>query len=168
MAEQLVPILKVADTARAAAAWYARLGFVEEFEHRYSDEFPGYAGVKKGEIEIHLSEHPGDATPDTLLYYWIDDVQLVAKEFGVELIEQSGRGPRGPSHRPRRQPRTLRHPQRGLITFGRRPTWAAGPATSLVPWSSSRCGVHRSANGYAARDDRYCTPWLPGNLTLGP
>lgn len=88
MAEQLVPILKVADTARSAE-WYARLGFVKEFEHRYSDEFPGYAGIKKGDIEIHLSEHPGDATPDTLLYYWVDDVDLVAKEFGAELIEQS-------------------------------------------------------------------------------
>ena len=87
MAEQIVPILKVADTGRSAE-WYARLGFVKEFEHRYSEEFPGYAGLLKGEVGLHLSEHPGDATPDTLLYFWVDDVDAVAAEFGAEVIEQ--------------------------------------------------------------------------------
>ncbi len=87
MAEQLVPILKVADTARATD-WYARLGFVKEFENRYSEEFPGYAGLARGEVCLHLSEHAGDATPDTLLYFWVDDVDAVAVEFGAEVIEQ--------------------------------------------------------------------------------
>jgi catechol 2,3-dioxygenase-like lactoylglutathione lyase family enzyme len=87
MAEQLVPILKVADTARAEK-WYSRLGFVREFEHRYSEEFPGYLGLLRGEVSLHLSEHPGDATPDTLLYFWVDDVDVVAREFDAEVIEQ--------------------------------------------------------------------------------
>jgi predicted enzyme related to lactoylglutathione lyase len=87
MAEQLVPILKVADTSRAVL-WYSRLGFVKEFEHRYSEEFPGYAGLLRGDVSLHLSEHPGDATPDTLLYFWVDDVDAVAKEFEAEVIEQ--------------------------------------------------------------------------------
>jgi predicted enzyme related to lactoylglutathione lyase len=87
MAEQLVPILKVADTARSVE-WYARLGFAKEFEHRYSEEFPGYVGLVKGATAVHLSEQPGDATPDTLLYYWVDDVDAVAAEFGADVIEQ--------------------------------------------------------------------------------
>lgn len=87
MAEQLVPILKVAD-AEEAVAWYARLGFSREFEHRYSDDFPAYVGLRRGDIGIHLSEHVGDATPDTLLYLWVDDVDAVAVEFGVDITEE--------------------------------------------------------------------------------
>ncbi|MGF1596259.1 MAG: glyoxalase superfamily protein [Acidimicrobiales bacterium] len=87
MAEQLVPILKVADANRSAD-WYTRLGFTKEFEHRYSEEFPAYVGMVKGDIALHLSEHAGDATPDTLLYYWVDDVDVVAKEFGVDATDE--------------------------------------------------------------------------------
>ncbi len=87
MAESLVPILKVADIARSAE-WYARLGFKHDFEYRYSDDFPGYAGLKRGDLCLHLSEHPGDATPDTLLYFWVDDLAPFVAEFKADVIEQ--------------------------------------------------------------------------------
>lgn len=87
MAEQLVPILKVADV-NSAVDWYARLGFVKEFEHRYSEEFPAYVGVANGAMAVHFSEHVGDATPDTLIYLFVEDVDAVAKEFEVEVEEQ--------------------------------------------------------------------------------
>jgi len=83
MAEQLVPILKVSDTGRSAQ-WYARLGFTVEFEQRYSDQFPGYSGLRRGDVRLHLSERAGDATPDTLIFFFVEDVDPVAKEFGVE------------------------------------------------------------------------------------
>ena len=86
MAEQLVPILRVAD-ARRAAQWYGQLGFEIEFEEQYSPEFPAYVGVAKGDLAIHLSERAGDATPDTLLYLFIDDVDKLAAELGVEVVE---------------------------------------------------------------------------------
>lgn len=87
MAEQLVPIVKVVDADRSAE-WYGRLGFSKEFEHRYSEEFPAYVGLSRGGISVHLSEHVGDATPDTLLYFWVDDVDTVAKEFGADITEE--------------------------------------------------------------------------------
>lgn len=37
---------------------------------------------------MHLSEHTGDATPNTLVYLWVDDVDAVAEEFRVEVVEQ--------------------------------------------------------------------------------
>lgn len=86
MVEQLVPILKVV-SAEAAIEWYARLGFSKDFERRYSEDFPAYVGLTKGPIGLHLSEHPGDATPDTLMYLWVDDVDAVAKEFDVDVVE---------------------------------------------------------------------------------
>ena len=89
MVEQLVPILKVADTARAAE-WYARLGFTKAFEQRYSEEFPGYVGLQRGDLALHLSERAGDATPDSLIYLVLDEasaVDSVAAEFGAEATD---------------------------------------------------------------------------------
>lgn len=84
MAEQLVPIMKVTDADRAVE-WYGRLGFAKEFEHRFSADFPAYVGITSEGAAIHLSEHMGDATPDTLLYYWVDDVDRIASDFGVSV-----------------------------------------------------------------------------------
>ncbi|MEM8923289.1 MAG: glyoxalase superfamily protein [Actinomycetota bacterium] len=88
MVETIVPILKVADAARAVE-WYAKLGFEKEFEERYSDEFPGYVGITSGGASIHLSERVGDATPDSLLYLVVADVDSVAAAFGVAVVEQA-------------------------------------------------------------------------------
>ncbi len=86
MAEQLVPILKVSD-ADQAAQWYGRLGFVKDFEHRYSEEFPAYVGVVRDGMALHLSEHVGDATPDSLVYLFVDDLDVLASEFEAEVSE---------------------------------------------------------------------------------
>lgn len=88
MVEQIVPILKVADAARSVE-WYTRLGFEMEFEHRYSEEFPAYVGIMQNGSRLHLSEHVGDATPDTLVYMYVDDVDAVAAEFQVEVEEEA-------------------------------------------------------------------------------
>lgn len=87
MAEQLVPIFRVAD-AREAAQWYARLGFELEGEHQFAPNMPVYAFLKRGDILLHLSEHKGDATPNTLVYFYVDDVDAIAGEFGVDVQEQ--------------------------------------------------------------------------------
>jgi hypothetical protein len=86
MAEQLIPILRVTD-ARRAAEWYGQLGFQIEFEDQYSPEFPAYLGLARGKLALHLSERAGDATPDSLLYLQVDDVDKVAAELGVEVME---------------------------------------------------------------------------------
>jgi catechol-2,3-dioxygenase len=87
MADQLIPILKVADAGQAAE-WYARLGFTKEFEDRYSEEFPAYVGLVRGDLRLHLSEHAGDATPDTLLYLDVDELETFALEFGAEITDE--------------------------------------------------------------------------------
>ncbi|GAA1103314.1 glyoxalase superfamily protein [Nocardiopsis composta] len=84
--EQAVPILRVAD-AGAAAAWYARLGFAEEWVHRFEPGFPAFVSVARGEVRLFLSEHTGDARPDTLVHLWVRDVDAVAAEFGAPVEE---------------------------------------------------------------------------------
>ena len=84
MTEQIIPIFRVADAA-AALAWYERLGFEREFEHRFGPGLPLYLGIRRGEARIHLSEHAGDARPETLVYFWVDDVDSIAAEFGTTV-----------------------------------------------------------------------------------
>jgi len=81
--ESLQAILRVADANRAAA-WYARLGFAKEWEHRFAPTLPAFVSVVRGPLRIFLSEHEGDATPNTLLYMWVDDLDAIASVFGVK------------------------------------------------------------------------------------
>ena len=87
MPEVIVPVLHVTN-ARETYPWYERLGFMVESEHTFAPDMPVYAFLKRGEIRLHLSEHKGDAKPDTLVYLYVDDVTPIAAEFGQDIAEQ--------------------------------------------------------------------------------
>ncbi|MES9805953.1 glyoxalase superfamily protein [Streptomyces cinereoruber] len=84
MAEEAIPVLRVEDAA-AAVAWYGRLGFVRQWEHRFEPGFPAFVEVARGAVRLFLSEHTGDARPGTLVYLRVRDVDAVASEFGVRV-----------------------------------------------------------------------------------
>lgn len=79
----MVPILRVAD-GHETAKWYARMGFEVTGEHRFAPDLPLYLFIERNGVELHLSEHTGDATPNTLAYFWVDDVDQIAAEFATE------------------------------------------------------------------------------------
>lgn len=83
MDEEVIPILRVEDAA-AAVAWYERLGFAKQWEHRFEPELPAFVEVARGRVRLFLSEHTGDARPDTLVYLRVHDVEAIASEFGVQ------------------------------------------------------------------------------------
>ena len=87
MPEQIVPIFRAHDAAKTAK-WYARLGFEVKGEHRFAPNMPLYAFLKRGDVRLHLSEHKGDATPNTLVYFYVEDVDSIAAEFGVQVKDQ--------------------------------------------------------------------------------
>jgi hypothetical protein len=87
MDEEVIPILRVAN-AEAAIAWYERLGFTKESEHRFSPGMPAFVSIARGRAPLFLSEHQGDARPDTLLYLVVGDVGAVAGEFGRPLANR--------------------------------------------------------------------------------
>jgi catechol 2,3-dioxygenase-like lactoylglutathione lyase family enzyme len=95
---EVIPILRVGD-ARAAAAFYAHLGFRVEWEHQFEPGFPLFVSIATADdARIFLSEHTGDARPDTLLYIWVDDVDAahaalrdVAADIGSPDDEPWGR-----------------------------------------------------------------------------
>ena len=84
MHEEVIPILRVADAA-AAVAWYERLRFAVEWVHRFEPGFPAFVAITRGNVRLFLSEHAGDARPDTLIYLRLADVDTIAAEFGVAV-----------------------------------------------------------------------------------
>lgn len=82
-----MPVLR-ADDADRAVAWYKRLGFEEEWRHQFEPGFPWFLSVARGRMRLYLSEHKGDARPDTLIHIYINDVDAVAEEFGVPVDEE--------------------------------------------------------------------------------
>lgn len=60
---RIVPILRIFDEAKAREFYVDFLGFDVAFEHRFGRDFPLYLGVVRGAVEVHLSEHHGDAVP---------------------------------------------------------------------------------------------------------
>lgn len=87
MAEQLVPILRVAD-GHASAAWYQRLGFEVAGEHRFAPDLPLYLFLARGDVALHLSEHTGDAPKGGVVYLYVDDIASVASEFDASISEK--------------------------------------------------------------------------------
>ena len=84
MDEEAIPILRVEDAA-VAVAWYERLGFTKQWEHRFEPGFPAFVEVIRGGARLFLSEHMGDARPDTLVYLRVREVEAIAAEFGVQV-----------------------------------------------------------------------------------
>jgi catechol 2,3-dioxygenase-like lactoylglutathione lyase family enzyme len=87
MDEEVVPVLYVEDAARAVA-WYGRLGFVKEWEHQFEPGFPWFVSVARGSARLYLSEHEGDARPDTLIHLYVKDIDTVSDEFGIPVDEE--------------------------------------------------------------------------------
>jgi hypothetical protein len=87
MNEEAIPILRVEDAA-AAIAWYERLGFTKQWEHRFESGFPAFVEVSRGGARLFLSEHQGDARPNTLVYLRVRDVDAIASEFGVQARDE--------------------------------------------------------------------------------
>ncbi|WP_234313787.1 glyoxalase superfamily protein [Streptomyces sp. NBRC 109706] len=81
-AEEVIPVLRVGQVV-AALAWYARLGFLLSWEHRFGPGFPVFAEVARGRLRLFLSEHEGDAAPGGLVFLRLADLDAVAEEFAV-------------------------------------------------------------------------------------
>jgi catechol 2,3-dioxygenase-like lactoylglutathione lyase family enzyme len=85
--EDVVPVLRVEDAARAVA-WYARLGFQKEWEHQFEPGFPWFVSVARGRARLYLSEHTGDAPSNGLIHLYVADIDRVSEEFGVPVDEE--------------------------------------------------------------------------------
>jgi catechol 2,3-dioxygenase-like lactoylglutathione lyase family enzyme len=86
MEEEVIPVLRVEDAERAVA-WYEQLGFEKQWEHRFEPGFPLFVSIARGRMRIYLSEHTGDATPNTLIHLNVRDIDSIAAALGVPVDE---------------------------------------------------------------------------------
>ena len=87
MSEKIIPIFRVEDGEKTAL-WYKRLGFSVIGEHRFAPDMPLYLFLERNGEELHLSEHAGDAKGPSLIYFWVEELESIAKEFGVKIEQQ--------------------------------------------------------------------------------
>ena len=59
----------------------------DESVHRFRPGMPAFVTIARGRMRLFLSEHEGDARPDTLVYLRVRNVEAIAAEFGV-TVEQ--------------------------------------------------------------------------------
>ena len=109
MEEEVIPVLRVED-ARRSIAWYERLGFQKQWEHHFEPGFPLFVSIVRGRIRIYLSEHIGDATPNTLIHLNVNDIDSIAATLGVPVDENGLAGRELRCRRPGRQPPPDCHP----------------------------------------------------------
>ncbi len=85
--KEVIPVLYVEDADRAVA-WYGRLGFHTQWKHQFEEGFPWFVSVARGRVRLYLSEHEGDARPNTLIHLNVADIDAVAQEFGIAVDEE--------------------------------------------------------------------------------
>ena len=91
-----IPILRMFDEAKAREFYLGFLGFSVEFEHRFEADLPLYLGIVRDGLQLHLSEHHGDASPGSTVFVPTQRIEalrdeLLAKRYGYgrpEIVEQ--------------------------------------------------------------------------------
>ena len=58
------------------------MGFTEQWVHRFEPGCPAFVSIAREQARLFLSEHRGDARPDTLVVLEVSDVEAVVAEFG--------------------------------------------------------------------------------------
>ena len=94
--EKAIPILRMFDEAKAREFYLDFLGFSVEFEHRFEADLPLYLGVSRDGVQVHLSEHHGDASPGTTIFVPMQNIELfrdelITKRYGFgrpDIVEQ--------------------------------------------------------------------------------
>jgi catechol 2,3-dioxygenase-like lactoylglutathione lyase family enzyme len=85
--QQVIPILRIFDVAKAREFYCGLLGFAVKMEHRFEPDLPLYMAVERAGLELHLSEHHGDGSPGATAFVWMDGIEeyqaeLIARKYG--------------------------------------------------------------------------------------
>ncbi|PCJ55500.1 MAG: glyoxalase/bleomycin resistance/extradiol dioxygenase family protein [Planctomycetota bacterium] len=71
----VIPILRIFDEAKAKEFYIKFLEFKNDWEHRFEDGFPLYMQISKDDCIIHLSEHHGDCCPGAAIKINTKDIE---------------------------------------------------------------------------------------------
>jgi catechol 2,3-dioxygenase-like lactoylglutathione lyase family enzyme len=88
--KRAVPILKVTNMVAALDFYCAVLGFATDFRYSASADGPTYAGVSLDGHQIHLSTFAGDGVRGTAVYFYVDDVDALFRQFVARGLRTPG------------------------------------------------------------------------------
>jgi uncharacterized glyoxalase superfamily protein PhnB len=77
-------LLRSFNEAQARAFYIDLLGFSVVFEHRFAPGMPLYMGIRRGECNLHLTEHTGDCGVQAGLRIACTDVDAFAAELAAK------------------------------------------------------------------------------------
>jgi len=78
----VVPIIKVSDIKASIDYYCNKLGFTEVNTYFPDDKKAiGYASLIDKNIEIHLSNFPGDGVSGSVLYFYVNDIDQLYSRF---------------------------------------------------------------------------------------
>lgn len=81
MLQKTIPILRIFDVAKAKEFYIDWLGFKIDWEHQFEPDTPYYICISRDEIQIHLSEHYGDATPGSKVFILCNEIEKYFAEL---------------------------------------------------------------------------------------
>ena len=77
---KVIPVVRIFDETKAKAFYLEFLGMSLEWEHRFEPDAPLYMQVSRGDLVLHLSEHPGDCTPGSKIFVNTDELDTLHRE----------------------------------------------------------------------------------------
>jgi catechol 2,3-dioxygenase-like lactoylglutathione lyase family enzyme len=83
--QQVVPALRVR-SYEASIAFYAKLGFKEQWKHQFEPGLPIFASIARDGMEIYLTEHSGDCQFGGLVHFYVADVDECYSQFRQQGI----------------------------------------------------------------------------------
>lgn len=78
---QCSPILRIFDEKKAKEFYCDFLGFRVTFEHRFAADMPLYLGIERAGLNLHLSEHHGDASPGSNIFVVTANIRAFHREL---------------------------------------------------------------------------------------
>ena len=79
--DQAIPILRIFDVTKAREFYCEFMGFAVSIEHRHEPGLPLYMAVKRNGLELHLTEHHGDASPGSTAFVWTRGIRAYHAEL---------------------------------------------------------------------------------------
>jgi len=79
--EQVIPVLRIFDVAKADEFYLDFLGFKIDWEHRFDDNAPLYRQISRDGLVLQLSEHHGDGSPGARVRVMMKGVESFHREI---------------------------------------------------------------------------------------
>jgi catechol 2,3-dioxygenase-like lactoylglutathione lyase family enzyme len=79
--QQVVPIMRIFDVAKAREFYLDFLGFSVDWEHRHGENYALYMQVSRSGLKLHLSEHAGDVTPGGHVRVHMTGIEVLHREL---------------------------------------------------------------------------------------